>query len=161
MLDDWILGQRAWRFLFVFFVGLVSNIVMTAVLITTGKRAWPFANLTVFYLPRCARSSRKMAPSLLYLNVVRDEASSSGLRSPQSLQCLFLGAGLLTPVCYMVWGTRRCTRQETTPDVGVRSFIISCQMSLAQEVTSVSTNLSFWRVSPTVFIESCWEQKAF
>ena len=56
----------------------------------------------------CVIISEKV-PSQLYLNIVRDEASLSVLPPPQSLQCIFLSAGLLTPVRYMTWAQR--TRQ--------------------------------------------------
>lgn len=82
---------------------------MVTAVVTTTKCAWHFANATVFYLSGCVWSSQKMVPSQLYLNVVRDEASLSVLPPPQSLQCIFLSAGLLTPVRYMTWAQR--TRQ--------------------------------------------------
>lgn len=105
--------------------------------------------------------SQKILPSQLHLNVVKDAASSSGLRAPQSLQWIFLNAGLLTPVYCIMLGGRGCIKQRETPDLGVTKLIIFCQMSMAEEMTSVPTNLSFWRVSLTVFTESCLKQMAF
>lgn len=86
---------------------------MAAGLTAIRKCAWRFTNWTVFYLSRYMRSSQKTVPSRLRLNVVRDEARSSDLRSPRYLQGLFLSAGLLAPVHYMMWAYERCIKQKT------------------------------------------------